>query len=358
MELLEQSSFNTVAVSTQGVCFDGTHYYVSDSTKLYKYTTAGVKVAERDCSSYGTVHHLGDLCVVGGILYVVADNYPSTPKVGYIQQYNASDLSYRNTETQVHTDKWTSSVCYDGTNFYTVTNDNLIQKWETGFTSPTTITPDFTPGSGHGWNGIVKDGDTVYLNIHSGTEPTTVQKFTLVGGELKLDYHLPRPAGCTQGLDLDGDVLIMALRDAAVVRAKEVPYDYRQNNLIAQVDAGTRTTTSTGYVEQSNLKVSLPVKKDDVIEVQLQGLFKTTTSMRAYINPSTTNTCDVTDIYNPRTIRSQSSASEMDSLAQTRHYKANEDGTATFSMQWKQISSGAATSNDRTMSARVIGKYT
>lgn len=38
-ELEEKSLIETVAYSTQGVCSDGTYYYVTDNDNLYKYNT-------------------------------------------------------------------------------------------------------------------------------------------------------------------------------------------------------------------------------------------------------------------------------------------------------------------------------
>jgi hypothetical protein len=72
-----KSSFG-FSVEAQGVEWDGTNYYVTDTGSLYKYDsswTLVTSVANLYTSAAGT-DHLGDPCMVGSELWIPADNWP------------------------------------------------------------------------------------------------------------------------------------------------------------------------------------------------------------------------------------------------------------------------------------------
>lgn len=363
-QLLEQSSIDTVASSSQGVCFDGTYYYVTDSDKIYKYDTSGNKVAERDCTSDGVVHHLGQPFVLSGVLYIVAGNYPTSDK-GYVKEYNPSDLSY-DTETQLYSDRGVGCLTHDGSNFWT-SSSGQIDKWESGWNNPTTYTPDFSLSdldSSHSWNGITFKDGYLYANPHDGVYPPMLQKFEVdnTNEELHLVEHLIKPKWCTQGLDVDGYNFIFVRRGQSevsdgVVIAKLEPHDHRENILRYNQDNIPRSTGSTGYTENTNLKTKIYARKGDVIEVYLQGLFRVSNnSLRAYVQVSGSSDKDADILYPARTIRTKKTGSEGYSGTQIRHFRAKENGVITFAMFWKQNASGqTAYVEDLSISAKIIG---
>lgn len=371
MEYKESQLLETIADSSQGVCFDGTYYYVTDNDNIYKYNTSGSKIAQRNCTSDGTNHHLGDLTIQNGILYIMSSAYPSTPLNGYVKEYNASDLSYRSVEHFLGSTYLAESLDWDGTYWWTVSDGNLIQRWDSNFANPTTFTPNMLPTTrtnSHGWQGIKWHNGYLYLNVHEGSVPTAFHRFAFDGTNLTIDAYYSRPKWCSQGFDIDGDEVIFAKRaygsttgiSDAIVRTKLVPEDYRQRNVIIGEDFNERTTTSTSYVEQTNLKLSIIAKKDDIVKVTLQGLFRVDGgSLRAYIDLASTNTTPVKELSSPTSIRTQVTNSECVSLNQDRYFAAQADGKLIFDTYFKQTSgSSSVRMKDRTMIAQVIGKDT
>lgn len=368
-ELEEKDLIETVAYSTQGVCFDGTYYYVTDNDKIYKYNTSGTKVAERDCTSDGTNHHLGDLCIKDGILYVASSAYPSTPLNGYIKEYNASDLTYRSTEYFLGSTNLAESVDFDANgDAWTVSDGNLLQKWDTGFTSPTTYVPNVVPTQNendHGWNGLKWHDGYLYMNVHEDSVPNTLHRFAFDGTDLTIDAYYPRPKWCSQGFDIDGDTFILGKRgygvvDDGIVLGELVPYDFRQNTVIIKEDFTERSTVVDSYGEQTHLKASIVAKKDDIICVTLQANFRVSANgVRAYVDPSGTNTTSVRALNEARSIRTQVQNTEGISLGQQKYYAVNENGKVTFAMWWKRTGgSGTVYADDRMMTLQIIGKDT
>ena len=83
----------------QGVATDGTYYYVSGSTALYKYTLDGELVLENDSPfepTMGEVNHIGDIDVHDGEIYAGCEYFMDG--VGeniQVAVYDAETLRYR-----------------------------------------------------------------------------------------------------------------------------------------------------------------------------------------------------------------------------------------------------------------------
>lgn len=116
------STFGNVSTSAnlgvhQGVCFDGEHYYVTDTNAIKKYDTSFTLVTTNTnpCGDVGGgVDHVGDPDVYGGILYVPIETYvnPTTFSNQKITRFRASDLTFIDAvdvSAQAHE---CSSVCY------------------------------------------------------------------------------------------------------------------------------------------------------------------------------------------------------------------------------------------------------
>lgn len=84
---------------TQGVYWDGTHWYVNTSKDLYKYD-ASWSLVTSVANAYTNVagaNHIGDGFVLGGLWYLPIENWNSGTGVGtgaHIAVFNASDLSF------------------------------------------------------------------------------------------------------------------------------------------------------------------------------------------------------------------------------------------------------------------------
>lgn len=84
----------------QGVAFDGTHYYVIDTTNIYKYDLTWTLVASNTSplASLGTRNRLSDGTIHDGELWIgTLDDTSGTSTLQAIAVYNVSDLSWNRT---------------------------------------------------------------------------------------------------------------------------------------------------------------------------------------------------------------------------------------------------------------------
>lgn len=357
-EIQETTSFNTGAASSQGVCTDGSNIFVTDTNHIYKYSMSGSLVSSVSTGSNGSVHHNASLCIKDGVLYVEVSSFPSTPAVGYIQKYAASNLAYLG-EAQTFTDKYGGGIGWDGTNFWVGDNGANFKLFDENLAYVKTVTSDYTPDD-LGWQGLAWDGDYLYANSHEGSLPQTVRKFFYDGTSLTLVEHLAHPFQCTQGIDFNAGVIYMARRGSpsdGVVICKIVPYDYSHQNLIERYDAPERQNINTSYTRESILGVTLPVKKDDLIKVTLSGIFRCSSgSLRAYIDPPATGSVGLEAINDGPSLRSDCTTSEGQTTEITKLYRATATGNAEFYMWWRKNTSGTAYASQRNLYAQVIGK--
>jgi hypothetical protein len=92
----------TGSLSIQGVAYDGTNYYASNATTIYKYSW--------DSSSNGytlitsaaiakpiAANQINSMNYYNGSLWVGCSNFPDTPKESWLLEINPSDLSVTNT---------------------------------------------------------------------------------------------------------------------------------------------------------------------------------------------------------------------------------------------------------------------
>lgn len=99
--LIDRSA-NLSASNSQGVAYDGTHYYYTDSFTIYKYTrdaetNAYTLVDSHDTTADATpadIEQINGMNFYNGYLWIGASNYPNTPKKGYILQYDPATLAH------------------------------------------------------------------------------------------------------------------------------------------------------------------------------------------------------------------------------------------------------------------------
>lgn len=98
---LQKTAEKTGLAEHQGVCWDGTHYYLTDTNAINKYDAAWNLVASNP-NPVGDVgngtNHCGDPDIHGGVLYVPVENYVNTTTFSSqrIARFNASDLTFIN----------------------------------------------------------------------------------------------------------------------------------------------------------------------------------------------------------------------------------------------------------------------
>jgi hypothetical protein len=115
-------AFENVATSAnlgvhQGVCFDGTYYYVTDTNAIKKYDAEFSLVstnADPVGDVGGGVNHCGDPDVHDGIIYIPIENYVSISDFSFqrIARFNASNLAFIDSVSISAQGHECSSVCF------------------------------------------------------------------------------------------------------------------------------------------------------------------------------------------------------------------------------------------------------
>lgn len=195
--------FSTTADNTQGVCFDDDFFYISEASKIMKYTRAGAYVDEHDTTPDGINHHLGDLMIKDGILYVMSSSFPTGPPYNEnVKLYNADDLSFI-TYHETSTTRVGEGIDYHDGKFWTVSNTEMFfYRWDgADFTDPVAfpITEPDELVDGDSTNNLqtlVWVDDDIYTTAHHGSYPhvpKTVLRYHFDGTSFTLVEQIKRP---------------------------------------------------------------------------------------------------------------------------------------------------------------------
>lgn len=198
----------TVTNAIQGVSFDGTHYYVTTKSHLYKYDSGGSLVASRANSGDGNTHkYLGDSVVVGGTLFVASANFDTGPPfTAYVVEFDTSDLSYI-TEHQVSTDDRCDTVTYHDGEFWMPMYDKTIRRYDASwnfvaeYDMPIGAWEVDPSANGIGFDGATWVGTYMVLNPHEGIYPDCAYVLYWDGASFNRIAQADRPLFCTQGID-------------------------------------------------------------------------------------------------------------------------------------------------------------
>lgn len=240
----------------QGIAFDGSHYYLIDTTAIYKFDLQWKLVASntsilttlRTASGYSVLDHLGDGTIKDGELYIVVEQYPATPYDSQIVAViNVSDLSYNrlyDISAQAHE---VSSICFDATNGYFVITDytttagnTVLHKYSTSFAYLGTITmPSLTNKQGieymDGYFWISRASLLYRLNL-DGTNLTTAA------------VYAPNSGG-GEGLCAKGDGTLLVLFDGT----PSMVHQWVPNATLATMYPNWLNTLSTAPFRSSGL---------------------------------------------------------------------------------------------------------
>lgn len=351
--LAQSTTSVTLTNSMQGVCSDGTYYYVTDTFKLYKFNSVGTLISSRVISSDGTLGRIGAPFYKDGTLYVITDDYP-TKFAGYVMEYNPSTLAYI-TEHQTASGKTSAALDFYNGSWWVTNYNNEVKEFDTSWNLLNTYAIPNVLSGVYNYDGIAWiDGD-LWLNPHNDMLPEAIARFTFDGTDFTFASWVIRPEYCDQSLVWDGTNALLANRtNSQIVVAKGVT----MANIGYAYDGSAITTTSTTYVrdETDGFIASIDVVDGDVIEVELNGNFKVSANgVRAYPDPASTNTVSLTEINNAATARTQVTSSEGSTHSSTKLFLANANGVAKFSMMWKMTAAGTATCNTRTIIAKKVG---
>lgn len=356
------------ATSAQGVAYDGTYAYLADNTHIYKYNySTGALVSTHSTATDGTYgSHLGDLACYNGKLYVLADNYPTTPGVIYVMTYDASTLAYQSEQNLTSITPAAGGITFADGYFWVCEDNNLkITQYDTSFSKVADFTADSPSfyGSSHLWNGIEKVGNTFYLNPHEGVFPSNIQAYDFDGTSLTFTGSMSRPCECSQGIAWDSanKRMLLSLRHYnephdGIVTSRITPDDGRNGEGSYSYMTGSVTVAVNSYVEQSAVTTTLMVRKGDLVRVDICGIFKSTGgNLRAYMDVASTSPVAATLVNNAPTMRTSLTLTDGITLSQFKIFKANADGMLKFNLYWK-ITTGTGTIDSPAVHAQIIGR--
>jgi len=189
----------------QGMATDGTYFYITTGIHIYKYNLDWKLVATRanarlDGTNMGQVN---SIYIKDGKLYIGSCNYDDEPKIGYIKVFNCSDLDY--VEEHLVEAHWSEGCAfYDDAWWVVYTDWGYVSKYNAAWVHQADYELTYSV-VGHYYQGIRWIGDYIYVNLHAGSIPQTLDCYHWTGSEFTEVARLDRPSiWCTQGFDWDG----------------------------------------------------------------------------------------------------------------------------------------------------------
>lgn len=204
----------------QGIVTDGTHVWVSSSSTLYKYTTAGSLVTSRSVTGDAPVGktQINGLALRGGVLYVsAAEN--STPRKSWVVEYDPDALTYI-TDHSITGDWFSEGLEYrDGAWWIVFHADKVIAKVDPSswaVLDTYALTWPITGSSGgfggtQGYDGLAFLGPYAYMNIHEIYDQDLCDIYAFDGTDFLKISRIGRPtANASQGICFDpSDATVM-----------------------------------------------------------------------------------------------------------------------------------------------------
>jgi len=198
------STTNKDVEAHQGVAFDGTYFYTTagnDNLHLYKWDSDWNLIASRDTSSDAPTDktQINSIFYKDGKLYIGANNYSNTPKKGWIVVYDADDL----TPIEYHVlDHWSEGCAWHNNEWWVVYDDyKYVSRYDADWNHIADYELTYSISGVHYYQGIRWIGDYIYVNIHGGSSPETLDCYHWTGNGFEEVARLDRPtAHCTQGI--------------------------------------------------------------------------------------------------------------------------------------------------------------
>ena len=189
----------------QGVATDGTYFYTTDGSSIYKFNSAWVLQATRtNARSYGTpMRQVNSIYIKDGKLYIGSSNYNYEPRAGYIKVFNCSDLSY--VEEHRVLDHWSEGCAFHDNCWWAIYTDlGYVSKYDSFWVHQADYELTY-PVTGHHYQGIRWIGNHMYVNLHAGSAPQKLDCYYWNGSGFTEVSRLDRPSiWCTQGIEWDG----------------------------------------------------------------------------------------------------------------------------------------------------------
>ena len=229
-KLTEEATPATNVGSSQGVATDGTWFFTTgndtDQLEIRVFNSSWTEQTGGGISPHQTDSDFGSHAQVNGMycdrtngkLYVGSNNFPTTPELGWILEYNVNAntgaLSFV-TEHSVGAFHSEGCTFYNDKFWVFGHTDSSIRRFSTSWSLEKTYTYPIAPthGSGYYQGGMFLD-DVFYGNVH-GNSGGGFESFCYDQNYDRLLWtmtSLTPPTDCTQGIDLDGTNLYMAER--------------------------------------------------------------------------------------------------------------------------------------------------
>jgi hypothetical protein len=228
MSILDRSADLGMSTYMQGVAFDGTHYYTTDTANLYKWTRDAGSGVYTLVTSAGRgavppdLTQVNSIAINGGSLWVGGNNFPNTPAKSWVLEYNTS-LVLQATHLLDEAHHGEGATWHDvgaGDELWVVFHDwpNVSRYSYSGgvFTKVADYALDLATGeSDELYQGAVWLGDLFIANRHNNHTYTTADFYEWNGTGFTGVQRTPGPMpGCGQGIawETEGSVLLFAER--------------------------------------------------------------------------------------------------------------------------------------------------
>jgi Concanavalin A-like lectin/glucanases superfamily/Glutamine cyclotransferase len=201
------------ANDAQGVATDGTHVWFSNSTTLYKYTTAGSLVISRVVTGDNPTDkaQINGVCYRGGKLYVSAAKFVGGVGTSWIVEYDPDTLTYL-THRQLVGDHFSEGIAWYNGDWWVVFHANMyVRRYDANWVQRGSYALGFSItgssggyGAGTGYDGITWFGDYLLCNVHEIYDQKVLDVYAWNGSGLDQVARLVRPtAAATQGIAID-----------------------------------------------------------------------------------------------------------------------------------------------------------
>lgn len=212
----------------QGVCWDGTHYYVTWTNGIFKYNSAWGLVASLPgaiaaAGLGGVVTHMGGCCHVGGLIYIATETYAGLGAGSSSNQrivvFNTSLAHVANYDISAQ-DRTVSDVAYRASNGFLYVSDYYSANVEiynlTGVHQGTLLT---SPEREFFAQGITFLGDRMFVSEDTPTRGNIVEMDPNTGASLRVIWREDE----AQGLDTIGAQLLHAVTTNIVRTLNDYP---------------------------------------------------------------------------------------------------------------------------------------
>ncbi len=164
---------------TEGICASEDAVFGTYIDEIYKFTKTGSLQVGKVITSVDGCNRAEDMFYYNGVVYVVQNNYPSTPRKAYVVKYRSSDLQYLGYIT-LYNNHYATTIARDDNGHWWLTGGanpvyiyHYDENWN--FINSQTLVPNLGT---YGYQGIFWRRGHLYANTHYGNDDQYLDIFS------------------------------------------------------------------------------------------------------------------------------------------------------------------------------------